>query len=69
MQSETTSKHPPPAPPLNEWPATELARGIAAGEFTCEAVVRACLARIADREPVVHAWTNFKEIRAPSDST
>jgi Asp-tRNA(Asn)/Glu-tRNA(Gln) amidotransferase A subunit family amidase len=68
MRSETTSKHPAPAPPLNEWPATELARGIAAGEFTCEAVVRACLARIADREPVVHAWTNFDPQRALAEA-
>jgi amidase len=53
-----------PVPPLNEWPATEIARGIAAGEFTCEAVTRACLARIAEREGLVHAWTNFDPERA-----
>jgi Asp-tRNA(Asn)/Glu-tRNA(Gln) amidotransferase A subunit family amidase len=44
---------------LNELSATEIVRGIAAGTFTCEAVTRACLARIADQEPVVRAWTNF----------
>src|SRR5258708_21568007 len=44
---------------LNELSATEIVRGIAAGTFTCEAVTRACLARIADQEPTVPAWTNF----------
>src|SRR6266853_222462 len=48
-----------PAPHLNELSATEIVRGIAAGAFTCEAVTRACLARIADQEGVVRAWTNF----------
>ncbi len=45
---------------LNELSATEIVRGIAAGEFTCEAVTSACIARIAAREPVVRAWTNFE---------
>jgi Asp-tRNA(Asn)/Glu-tRNA(Gln) amidotransferase A subunit family amidase len=62
----------PPAPspplPLNEWPATEIARGIAAGDTTCEAVVRACLARIAEHEPVVRAWTNFDPERALAEA-
>jgi amidase len=44
---------------LNELSATEIVRGIMAGTFTCEEVTRACLARIADQEGVVHAWTNF----------
>jgi Asp-tRNA(Asn)/Glu-tRNA(Gln) amidotransferase A subunit family amidase len=44
---------------LNELSATEIVHGIAAGAFTCEDVTRACLARIADQEPVVRAWTNF----------
>ena len=44
---------------LNELSAIEIVHGIMAGAFTCEAVARACLARITDQEPVVHAWTNF----------
>jgi Asp-tRNA(Asn)/Glu-tRNA(Gln) amidotransferase A subunit family amidase len=44
---------------LNELSATEVVRGIAAGTFTCEAVVRACLARIADQDGVIRAWVNF----------
>ena len=58
----------PPPPPLNEWPATEIARGIAAGDFTCEAVVRACLLRIIEREPVLRAWTNFGPERALAEA-
>jgi len=45
--------------PLNELSATEIARKTAAGETTCEAVVRDCLARIAARDDVVKAWVNF----------
>ena len=41
---------------LNELTATEIARLVSAGEVTCEAVVRACLERIAQREPEVGAW-------------
>jgi Asp-tRNA(Asn)/Glu-tRNA(Gln) amidotransferase A subunit family amidase len=44
---------------LNELSATEVVRGIAAGTFTCEAVVRACLARIADQDGMIQAWVNF----------
>jgi Asp-tRNA(Asn)/Glu-tRNA(Gln) amidotransferase A subunit family amidase len=51
--------HKEPAPHLNEMSATEIVRGIADGAFTCEAVTKACLDRIADQEPVVRAWTNF----------
>ena len=43
--------------PLNELSATEAARLIAAGEITSEALVKACLARIAEREPVLKAWS------------
>ncbi|MYZ47588.1 amidase [Propylenella binzhouense] len=39
--------------------ATALARGIAAGAFTSEAVMRACLDRIAEREPDVRAWAHL----------
>jgi Asp-tRNA(Asn)/Glu-tRNA(Gln) amidotransferase A subunit family amidase len=44
---------------LNELSATEIAGKIAAGETTCEAVVRDCLARIAARDQLVKAWVNF----------
>jgi len=43
----------------NEFGAGEIVAKIAAGEITCEAVVRDCIARIAAREPVVKAWVNF----------
>src|SRR5215471_3082463 len=42
--------------PLNELSATEVARGIARGIFTAEAVTRACLNRIKEREASVKAW-------------
>lgn len=41
---------------LNELTATEIVRAIAAGNATCEAVAKACLDRIAAREPQVQAW-------------
>jgi amidase len=44
---------------LNEFSATAIAAKIAAGEATCEAVVRDCVARIAARDDVVKAWVNF----------
>lgn len=44
------------AAPLNELTATEIVEAITAGSTTCEAVVRACLDRIAVREPEVQAW-------------
>ena len=45
-----------PATPLNELSATEIVEAIATGRTTCEAVIRACLERIAVREPRVQAW-------------
>jgi amidase len=40
----------------NEWTATEIVAAVTAGAATCESVARACLQRIAAREPEVHAW-------------
>ena len=37
----------------------ETVAAINRGETTCEAVTRACLDRIAAREPVVQAWIDF----------
>jgi len=42
--------------PLNELTATEIVAAIAQGRTTCEAVVRACLDRVASREPEVQAF-------------
>src|SRR3954447_3754032 len=44
---------------LNQLSATEIAQGIATKKFSAEAVVRDCLARIQEREPVVHAWATI----------
>ena len=41
---------------LNRLSASAVARMIAAGETSSEAVVEACLARILEREPSVQAW-------------
>lgn len=41
---------------LNELTATEIVAAIHSGSTTCEAVTRACLERIAEREPEVQAW-------------
>ena len=40
----------------NQFSATQAAREIAAGRLTSETLVRACLARIAEREATVQAW-------------
>jgi len=42
--------------PLNQLTATEIVRAIGAGKTTCEAVARACLDHIAEREAAVQAW-------------
>src|SRR4051812_21195519 len=42
--------------PLNQLTATEIVRAIGAGNTTAEAVARACLERIAERDPRVEAW-------------
>jgi Asp-tRNA(Asn)/Glu-tRNA(Gln) amidotransferase A subunit family amidase len=41
---------------LNELTATEVIRWMAQGKATSEQLVRACLERIEEREPVVRAW-------------
>ena len=41
---------------LNEWTARQIAQATRAGEISCEAVTRASLERIADREAAVQAW-------------
>ncbi len=43
----------------NTWSATEVAARIAAGEITAEAVMQACLDRIAAREPDVGAFAHI----------
>ena len=41
--------------------ATGLVRHLEGGELTIEAVLRSCLERIAEREPVVRAWSWLAE--------
>src|SRR5215469_7307491 len=43
----------------NRLAATTLVRLIEAGELIAEAVVASCLERIAEREPVVRAWSHL----------
>ena len=43
----------------NELTACEAARLIARAELTSEALVRACLERVAEREPMVGAWEHL----------
>jgi len=42
--------------PLNELSARDVVRGIKRGTFSAESVTRACLDRIAEREPALKAW-------------
>jgi Asp-tRNA(Asn)/Glu-tRNA(Gln) amidotransferase A subunit family amidase len=44
-------------PNLNRLSATEAVRKLAAREITAVSLLADCLERIAEREPVVHAWT------------
>src|SRR5437773_11942170 len=48
-----------PSAEPNRLPATVLARLVEGGELTAEAIVRSCLDRIAEREPVIRAWTHL----------
>jgi Asp-tRNA(Asn)/Glu-tRNA(Gln) amidotransferase A subunit family amidase len=50
--------------PLNELSATDAAARIRAGELSSEALVRACLERIAAREADVGAWAHLDPDRA-----
>src|ERR1051325_12011798 len=52
------------AKPVNELTASEIVAAVAAGETTREAGMRACLDRIAAREPQVQAWTTLDPERA-----
>jgi Asp-tRNA(Asn)/Glu-tRNA(Gln) amidotransferase A subunit family amidase len=47
--------------PLNTLTATEL---LARGDLRCVDVVRACLERIREREPVLHAWAHIDAAQA-----
>jgi Asp-tRNA(Asn)/Glu-tRNA(Gln) amidotransferase A subunit family amidase len=51
-----------------EMGALEAAEAIAAGRLTSEALVRACLARIAARESQVAAWTHIDAERAIAEA-
>jgi len=42
--------------PIHEWTASEIVKAIADGQASAESVARACLERIAAREPAVQAW-------------
>src|SRR4029077_4206030 len=44
--------------------AVDMIRHIEAGSLTAEAVVRSCLERIREREPVVRAWTHLADAAA-----
>jgi len=48
----------------NELTACEIAAATQSGNLTCEAVVRACLERIAEREGTVQAWEHLDTERA-----
>ena len=44
---------------INELTACDAVAAIARGEFSCEALMQACLARIEAREPEVQAWVHL----------
>ncbi len=43
--------------PLHQLSAAEIAAAVSAGEVNCEAIARACLERVREREPIVRAWS------------
>src|SRR5215467_2015320 len=61
--------------PLNQLSASEIAHGVAGGRYTAEAVTRACLDRIEERDKQVKAWAfldpelALKQARAIDRST
>ena len=59
MTTLTSTKPTAGTADLSKLTATEIVRATTAGEITCEAVTRACLERIAERESVVHAWASI----------
>lgn len=52
----------------NRLSAVEAARSIARGDLTSEALVRACLARIAERDAQVKAWCWIEPARAIAEA-
>ena len=48
---------------MHEWTASEIVRAINDGKASAESVARACLDRIAEREPVVQAWQHLNPDR------
>lgn len=54
--------------PLHQWTACDTAAAIARGEITPEAVVRACLDRIAERNDVIRAFVAYDPARALADA-
>jgi Asp-tRNA(Asn)/Glu-tRNA(Gln) amidotransferase A subunit family amidase len=55
-------------PDLLSLSARDAAREIAAGRLGAEALVRACLDRIAEREPVIGAWHHLDQAAALADA-
>jgi Asp-tRNA(Asn)/Glu-tRNA(Gln) amidotransferase A subunit family amidase len=43
--------------PLHQLSAAEVAAAVSSGRVNCEAVARACLERVQQREPIVRAWS------------
>jgi Asp-tRNA(Asn)/Glu-tRNA(Gln) amidotransferase A subunit family amidase len=48
--------------------ATAAAQAIASGEITAESLIRDCLARVDEREPIVRAWASLDPPRALSEA-